>query len=172
MSSRIALQRFTRRQAFLSLLARIRAQEPDLVADTNEELLLAFMERSLDQLLLAEDAFAQLPDDTLEVAPEASPLMWDALMFTARLPVAVYALNAMKAEVRLEEAENEIDELLDDVDELQASLNQANELISQYRARELHIQQLLDESGIDAEVINRMSTDIASRSIELQNRLN
>jgi hypothetical protein len=172
MRSRIALQRFARRQTFRSLLTRIRAQEPDLTADTDEALLLAFMERSLDQLLLAEDAFAELPEGTGGTATDASPLMWDALTFTARLPVAVYALNGMKAEVRLEEAENEVDELLNEVEQMKADLDQARGLIDQYRSRELHLQQLLDEAGIDVEIIDRMSTDIASRSIELDNRLN
>lgn len=170
--SRTALQRYARRQTLGSLLARIRAQEPDLTADTDEAVLLAFMERSLDQLLLAEDAFAELPEGTGGTAPEASPLMWDALMFTARLPTAVYALTAMKAEVRLEFAEDDIDDLLDEVDVLKVKLDEANELIQQYKDRELHIQQILDEAGISVDIINRMSTDIASRAIELHNRLN
>jgi hypothetical protein len=157
------LHRWRRRR----VIAQIRETYPDLAAAVDESSLIAkYLELATDALAKAEADYEAIPEEQRVGAyPQAPQLLIDALPYFTSASKESYVLLTLKQH-------REIDLLKTDKAWLSQQLELNMQLNKIYEDREVIFQQVLDEAGIDAEMIDRMAIKVNSKSIDLNNRSN
>lgn len=159
--------RLLRRWGRPRVIAKIRKAYPDLAAAVSEsDLIIKYLELATEALAKAEADYEAIPDELKVGAyPQVPKLLIEALPYFTNASRESYVLLSMKQH-------REISQLKTDQAWLEQRLELATKLNTIYEDREVVFQQVLDEAGINAEMIDRMSISVIKRSVDINNRSN
>lgn len=144
---------------------RIRQAHPELADVSDDNLIFRYLELATTELAKAEAAYLAAGEEATGGYPQATQLMVDTLPYFSDASRTSFVLLTIRQH-------STISQLKADKAWLEQRLELATKLNTIYEDREVVFQQVLDEAGINAEMIDRMSINVIKRSVDINNRSN